>query len=89
MSRNLTFCPFCTANNYEIFENPKLISKNQSSHLQLRLTLQERYYKPQFKQKVSEILTISSGKFPMYTIKDVRDEISGVEFHQKELINVV
>ena len=46
-------------------------------------------YKPQFTQKVFEIVAISSRKPPTYIIKDEQDEIIRGKFYQKELIKVI
>ena len=46
-------------------------------------------YKPQFTQKVFEIVAIFSGKPPTYTIKDEQDEIIRDKFYQKELVKVI
>ena len=46
-------------------------------------------YKPQFAQKVFEIVAISSRKPPTYTIKDEQDEILRGKFYQKELIKFI
>ena len=46
-------------------------------------------YKPQFAQKVFEIVEISSRKPPTYTIKDEQDEIIRGKFYQKELVKVI
>ena len=46
-------------------------------------------YKPQFTQKVFEIVAISSRKPPTYTIKDEKGEIIRGKFYQKELIKVI
>ena len=45
-------------------------------------------YKPQFTQEVSEIVEISSGKRPTYTIKDEQDEIIRSKIYQ-ELVKVI
>ena len=46
-------------------------------------------YKPQFTQKVFEIIAISSRKPPTYTIKDEQNEIIRGKFYQKELVKVI
>ena len=46
-------------------------------------------YKPQFTQKVSENVEISSRKPPTCTIKDEQDEIIRGKFYQKELVKVI
>ena len=46
-------------------------------------------YKPQFTQKVFEIVAIATKKQPTYTIKDEQDEIIQGIFHPKELIKVI
>ena len=45
--------------------------------------------KPQFTQKVFEIVAIFFRKPPEDTIEDDQDAISGGEFYQKELIKVI
>ena len=46
-------------------------------------------YKPQFTEKVFEIVAISSRKPPTYTIGDEQDEIIRSSSSQKELIKVI
>ena len=46
-------------------------------------------YNPQFTQEVLEIVAISSGKPPTYTIKYEQDEIIRGKFYQKELVKVI
>ena len=46
-------------------------------------------YKPQFTQEVFQVVAISSGKPPTYSIKDEQDEIIRGIFHQKELVKII
>ena len=46
-------------------------------------------YKPQFTEKVFEIVAFSSKKPPTYTVKDEQDETIRGKFYQKELIKVI
>ena len=46
-------------------------------------------YKPQFTQKVFEVVEFSSRKPPTYTTKDEQDEIIRGKFYQKELVKVL
>ena len=42
-------------------------------------------YKPQFTRDVFEIVAVSSGKLPTYTLKDEQDG----KYYQEELIKVI
>ena len=46
-------------------------------------------HKPQFTQKIFEIVAIASKKPPTYTIKDEQEEDIRGKFYEKELIRVV
>ena len=46
-------------------------------------------YKPQFTQKVFEIVEIFSRKPPTYTLKDEQDEVIRGKFYQTELVKVI
>ena len=46
-------------------------------------------YKPQFTQEVFQVVAISSGKPPTYSIKDEQDEIIRGIVHQKELVKII
>ena len=46
-------------------------------------------YKPQFTQKIFQIVAIATKKPPNYTIKDEQEEVIRGKFYEKELIGVI
>ena len=46
-------------------------------------------YKPQFTQKIFEIVAIATKKPPTYTIKDEQEEVIRGKFYEKEPIRVI
>ena len=46
-------------------------------------------YKPQFTQKIFEIVASAAKQPPTYTIKDEQEEVIHGKFYEKELIRVI
>ena len=86
--KNSDFMPILYSKPLREHRKPKFGIRDRVRISKYALLLRKGY-KPQFSQKIFEIVAIATKKPPTYTIKDEQEEVMRGKFYEKELIGVI